>query len=98
MTMTIDANQHRFGPMNFDHHMTPYSSQPHFTNPWIQSSSTGSTPQSGNHGLFVGNQDPGMNDALPRLNLAGLTKHVQHGQHGQHGQGQHGTRGSSTSS
>lgn len=91
--MTIDANPQRFGPLNFDHHhhhhhhMSSYSSQPHFTNPWVSSSSTGAAPQSGSHSLFVSNQDASINDALPRLNVAGLAKHPQHG-----------TRGSSTSS
>ena len=53
MTMTIDANQQRFGSLNLDHHhaMSSYSSQPHFTNPWVSSSA----PQA-SHGLYVGSQ------------------------------------------
>lgn len=51
--MTIDANQQRFGSLNLDHHhaMSSYSSQPHFTNPWVSSSA----PQA-SHGLYVGSQ------------------------------------------
>ena len=42
--MTID-NQQRFGGMNFDH--MPYTSSPHFTNPWSSSSSP-----SQNHNVY----------------------------------------------
>lgn len=72
MTMTLDANQHRFGSLNFDH-MSSYSSHPHFTNPWVSSSSSAGTgPQSGSQNLYVGSQD---STVLPHLNLGALPKH-----------------------
>ncbi|KAK4451463.1 cell wall integrity transcriptional regulator CAS5 [Podospora aff. communis PSN243] len=75
MTMTLDANQHRFGSLNFDH-MSTYSSHPHFTNPWVSSSSApGTGPQSGNQNLYVSSQD---STVLPHLNLNSLPKHPQH--------------------
>lgn len=75
MTMTIDANQHRFGHLSYDH-MSSYSSHPHFTNPWVSSSSSsGSGPQGGNQNLYVGNQD---GTVLPHLNLSAIPKHAQH--------------------
>ncbi|OIW35607.1 hypothetical protein CONLIGDRAFT_639870 [Coniochaeta ligniaria NRRL 30616] len=81
MTMTIDANQQRFGHLNFDH-MSSYSNQPHFTNPWVSSSSAaGPAPQTGGHGLFVSNHDTPAH-GLPHLNLSGLSKHPQHGPRG----------------
>lgn len=81
MTMTIDANQQRFGHMNFDH-MSSYSNQPHFTNPWVPSSSSaGAAPQPGSHALFVSNHEAPAN-GLPHLNLSGLSKHPQHGPRG----------------
>lgn len=73
--MTLDANQHRFGSLNFDH-MSSYSSHPHFTNPWVSSStSAGTGPQSGNQNLYVGSQDSAV---LPHLNLGALPKHPHH--------------------
>ncbi len=65
MTMTVDANQQRFGPLNFDN--MSYSNQPHFTTPW----SSSSAGQGGSHGMYVGNQN---NNVLPHLNLNGLAK------------------------
>jgi hypothetical protein len=91
MTMTIDANQQRFGALNFDH-MSPYQNQqPHFTNPWSSSSAGPGAhqPTASHGGLFV---ETGTNGGLPHLNLSGLSKHPQHPQH------QHGSRGTSTSS
>ncbi|KAK0730820.1 hypothetical protein B0H67DRAFT_475192 [Lasiosphaeris hirsuta] len=73
MTMTIDANQHRFGPLSFDHNMSSYSSHPHFTNPWAQpSSTTGQAPHSGNPSLYGGSHE---NTVLPHLNIP---KHPHH--------------------
>lgn len=90
MTMTIDDHsRRRFGPLNFNH-MSSYSSQPHFSDPWASSSSpTGPGPQGGSqqHGLYAGNQDSA---GLPHLNLSALPRqppnpqHPQHPQHGQH--------------
>ncbi|KAK0716964.1 hypothetical protein B0T26DRAFT_675359 [Lasiosphaeria miniovina] len=75
MTMTIDVNQHRFGPLSFDH-MSSYPSHPHFTNPWASSSSAaGPGSQNGGQSLFVGSQDGG---SLPHLNLNSLQKQAQH--------------------
>jgi len=75
MTMTIDANQHRFGPLNFDH-MSSYSSHPQFSNPWVPSSSAGGHgPQGGSQSLYVSNPDSA---GLPHLNLSALPKHPQH--------------------
>lgn len=57
MTMTLDSNQQRF-PLNFDH-MSSYSNQPHFTNPWVSSSSSPALPappQAGSHSMYMGNQ------------------------------------------
>ncbi|KAM7196090.1 cell wall integrity transcriptional regulator CAS5 [Rhypophila sp. PSN 637] len=71
MTMTLDANQHRY----FDHHMSSYSSHPHFTNPWASSSSTtGPAAQSGSQNVYMGGQD---SSVLPNLNLGSLSKHTQ---------------------
>ncbi|KAK3363083.1 hypothetical protein B0T25DRAFT_442093 [Lasiosphaeria hispida] len=73
MTMTIDANQHRFGPLSFDHNMSSYSSHPHFTNPWAQpSSTTGQAPHGENQSLYGSNHD---NTVLPHLNIP---KHPHH--------------------
>lgn len=94
MTMTIDANQQRYGALNFDH-MSPYQNQPpHFTNPWASSTSGSAAPHpNATHGgLFI---ETGTNGGLPHLNLSGLSKHPQH-QH-QHPQ-QHAPRGPSTTS
>ena len=75
MTMTLDANHHRFGPLNFEH-MSSYPSHPHFTDPWTSSSSTGgSGPQSGSQNLYVGNQG---SNVLPHLSLGALPKHPHH--------------------
>ncbi|KAB5581097.1 hypothetical protein GE09DRAFT_950083 [Coniochaeta sp. 2T2.1] len=98
MTMTIDANQQRYGHLNFDH-MSSYSTQPQFTNPWgPASSSEGEAPRNGSHALFVGNHDTTQGQSLPHLNLSGLAKHSQQSlqQHPQHGP--RGTSASSTSS
>jgi len=79
--MTIESNQHRFGPLSFDH-MSSYSShhhhhhQPHFTNPWVSSSpTTGSSHQSGSQSIFGNSQEGAV---LPHLNLSALPKHTQH--------------------
>ncbi|KAK0656831.1 hypothetical protein B0T16DRAFT_452344 [Cercophora newfieldiana] len=72
MTMTLDANQHRFGSLNFDH-MSSYSSHPHFTNPWASSSAAGT--QGGSQNLYVSSQD---STVLPHLSLNALPKHTQH--------------------
>lgn len=70
MTMTLDTNQHRY----FDH-MSSYSSNPHFTNPWASSSSTtGPATQSGSQNVYMGGQD---STVLPHLNLSNLSKHPQ---------------------
>ncbi|KAI0396090.1 hypothetical protein F5Y17DRAFT_456412 [Xylariaceae sp. FL0594] len=47
MTMTLN-NQSRLGALNFDH-MSSYSSSPHFTNPWGQ---TSSSQPSHHHGMY----------------------------------------------
>ncbi|KAK3330806.1 hypothetical protein B0H66DRAFT_466991 [Apodospora peruviana] len=75
MTMTIDANQHRFGP--FDH-MSSYSSHPHFTNPWASSSPTNAPggTHSGSQGVYIGGQE---STVLPHLNLSSIPKHPQQG-------------------
>lgn len=80
--MTIDANQQRFGHLNFDH-MSSYSNQPQFTNPWVSSSSTaaGPAPPTSSHAHFVSNHDTPAH-VLPHLNLSGLSKHPQHGVRG----------------
>lgn len=81
--MTIDANQQRYGALNFDH-MSPYQNQPpHFTNPWASSTSGPAAPQpNATHGgLFI---ETGTNGGLPHLNLSGLSKHPQHQQQHQH--------------
>jgi hypothetical protein len=95
MTMTIDANQQRYGALNFDH-MSPYQNQPpHFTNPWASSTSAPAPPQpNATHGgLFI---ETGTNGGLPHLNLSGLSKHPQHPHPQQH---QHAaSRGPSTTS
>lgn len=79
MTMTIDANQQRFAPLNLDH-MSSYSNHPQFTNPWAPSSQGGAASQGGSQGMYVGGHDgnptPGV---LPHLNLNGLAKHPQPG-------------------
>ncbi|KAK0613028.1 hypothetical protein B0T17DRAFT_593246 [Bombardia bombarda] len=85
MTMTIDANQHRFGPLNFDH-MSSYSSHGHFTNPWVSSSSSGQTTQGGSQNLYVNSHHD--TSSLPHLNINSLPKHQQ----------QHGSRTSSSPS
>jgi hypothetical protein len=77
MTMTIDANQQRFGHMNFDH-MPSYSNQPQFTDPWAPSSSSAAGRQPGANALFVNNHEAPAN-GLPHLNLGGLSRHPQHG-------------------
>lgn len=78
MTMTIDHNQQRFGPLHFEH-MSSYSGHPNFTNPWAASSSAGGPgpgPQSGSQqSLYINNQDSA---GLPHLNLGALPKHPQH--------------------
>lgn len=98
MTMTIDHhNQHRFGPLAFDH-MSSYSGHPPFTSPWA-SSSTQAGPQSGSqpqHNLYVGsNQDT---SGLPHLNISALPKHPQHSHHHHHPATQHGNRTSGNTS
>ena len=71
--MSIDANQHRFGSLNLDH-MSSYSSHPHFTNPWVSSSSAaGSGHQNGSQSLYVNGQD---STVLPHLSA--LPKHAHH--------------------
>ncbi len=73
MTMTIDTNQHRFGSL-FEHNMSSYSSHPHFTNPWVSSTSATAPPaQSGSQNLYVGSQE---SNVLPHLNLGALSKHA----------------------
>lgn len=91
MTMTLDHNQHRFGPVNLD--MSSFSAHPHFTDPWVSSSSpAGPGQQSGSqqHSLYVGNQN---SSGLPHLNLGALPRHPgplprhpSHSQHSPHGQ------------
>ncbi|KAL2024174.1 hypothetical protein VTK56DRAFT_9330 [Thermocarpiscus australiensis] len=58
--------------------MSSYSNHPHFTNPWVSSSSpAGPGPQSGSQqSLYVGNPD---SSGLRHLNLSALPKHTQHG-------------------
>ncbi|KAJ9137874.1 C2H2 zinc finger protein encoded by the fle1 (Flexuosa) protein [Pleurostoma richardsiae] len=73
MTMTIDANQQRFGSLNLGH-MSSYSNQPHFTNPWVSSSA----PQT-NHGMYVSSGGLGSNPLS-------LDRHAAH--HHQHPQQQ----------
>jgi hypothetical protein len=68
MTMTVDANQQRFGSLNFD--SMSYSNQPHFTNPWT----TTSTSQAGSHGMYVSNQAA---TGLPHMNFNTLAKAPQ---------------------
>ncbi|KAJ4414814.1 hypothetical protein N0V85_002986 [Neurospora sp. IMI 360204] len=74
MMMTIDANQHRFAPLNYDH-MSYQSSQPHFTNPWGSSSGPGGPPpppqQPAPQNMYINNRDSA---GLPHLNLAALPK------------------------
>jgi len=74
--MTIDANQHRFGSLNFNH-MSSYSTHPHFTNPWAPSSAPGPAAQGGSQNLYVGSQE---STVLPHLNLSNLSKHPLHNQ------------------
>ncbi|KAK3336601.1 hypothetical protein B0T19DRAFT_44219 [Cercophora scortea] len=74
MTITLDANPHRFGP--FDHMSSYAAHHPQFTNPvWGSSSSAGPTSQAGSQGLYASSQD---NTGLPHLNLGSLPKHPQH--------------------
>ncbi|KAK3903668.1 hypothetical protein C8A05DRAFT_43128 [Staphylotrichum tortipilum] len=76
MTMAID-NHHRrrFDHLGGFHQMAPYSSQPHFSDPWASSSSpTGHGPQAGSQqhgGLYGPSQDP---VGLPHLNLNALPR------------------------
>lgn len=93
MTMTLEHNQHRLGPLNFD--MSSYSGHPHFTDPWHSSSAPpGPGPQA-----YAGSQN---STALPHLNLSALPKHPQHPQHSQHHQHtqhtQHSSRTASSTS
>lgn len=75
MTMTLDANQHRFGALNLDH--MSYTTDPHFTNPWAASSSPapGTTAQNGNQNIYVSSQDGAV---LPQLSLNPIPKHPHH--------------------
>ena len=75
MTTAIDSSQQRY-PLALDH-MSSYSNQPHFTNPWVSSSSSPAPhapPQSSSHGMYMGGQ--GGLHANP-LNLEGLKAHHQ---------------------
>lgn len=65
MTMTIDANQQRYGHLHFEN-MTSYPNHtPHFTNPWA------STTAPSSHALYVGSQS-GL-----ASNPMGLDRHSQ---------------------
>lgn len=68
MTMTVDTNQQRFGPLSLDH--MSYPNHPQFTNPWASSTSG---PQSSNHAVYVTSQE-----GLPAgLGLNSIMKHEQ---------------------
>ncbi|ROW00351.1 hypothetical protein VMCG_07309 [Cytospora schulzeri] len=65
MTMTIDANQQRYGHLHFDN-MTSYPNHtPHFTNPWA------STTAPSSHALYVGSQSGLASNSM------GLDRHSQ---------------------
>ncbi|KAL1876380.1 hypothetical protein VTK73DRAFT_9395 [Phialemonium thermophilum] len=82
MTMTIDTNQQRFAPLNLGH-MSSYSAQPQFSNPWASSSQhPAPAPQSASHDIYDTNSGPG---SLPHLGYSNLAKHAPH--HGSRGSG-----------
>jgi hypothetical protein len=63
MTMAIDNQQRQFGGIPFDH--MPYSNAPHFTNPWVSTSTAAAT-----HSLYA----PSHNHLSSSLGLEGLPK------------------------
>ncbi|KAL2278776.1 hypothetical protein FJTKL_14224 [Diaporthe vaccinii] len=66
MTMTIDANQQRYGHLQFDNMSSYPTHSPHFSNPWASSTTAPSS-----HALYVASQ-PGL-----ASNPMGLDRHAQ---------------------
>ncbi|KUI67534.1 hypothetical protein VM1G_02589 [Cytospora mali] len=65
MTMTIDANQQRYGHLHFDNMSSYPNHTPHFTNPWA------STTAPSSHALYVGSQSGLASNSM------GLDRHSQ---------------------
>ncbi|KAL2266623.1 hypothetical protein VTJ83DRAFT_5975 [Remersonia thermophila] len=90
MSITIDDHtRRRFGSADY-HHMSSYSSQPPFSDPWTASSSTSTASHSASqtNGIFAaGTQDAAAAAAaaLPHLNMAAIPRHTPSSQHSTHG-------------
>ncbi len=69
MTMAIDPNHQRF-PLNYDHMSSyPAGGQPHFTNPWVSTSSAAAPPsQTASHTMYMSSQ-PGLNHSPLSMNM-----------------------------
>lgn len=69
MTMTIDANQQRYGHLPFDNMSSYPNQQPHFSNPW-----SASTTAPSSHALYAGSHVA--HGAMPSSSLS-MDRHSQ---------------------